>query len=377
MTATQTEKRGAVQPDTEPTPGPVLEVKDLRVVFTRHGRQIHAVNGLNYRLHAGQTLAIIGESGSGKSVGVRSLMGLLPPSARVTGSVQLNGQELVGLSEKEFRSVRGREIAMVFQDPATSLNPTMNIGSQIVEAIRLHAPMRKKEAEAKAVELLKLVRLPSPETRVSQFPHQLSGGMRQRVVIAIALASDPKVLIADEATTALDVTTQAQIMELLVDIQERLGTAVIMISHDIGLAANYAHDVMVMYAGKVVEHAETKALFSNVQMPYTKALLGAVPQLTTKPHSKLTVIGGHPPDLSNLPSGCPFAPRCPRATDICVEEEPRLVEHAKRHRYACWHPVNGQALEAGGTKELLEVDAHEPLERDGDHRSDEQRGSTA
>lgn len=332
----------------EPEHGPVLTVENLHVMFSRHGRQVHAVNGLNYRLHAGQTLAIIGESGSGKSVGVRSLMGLLPPSARVTGSVQLNGQELVGLGEKALQSIRGREIAMIFQDPAASLNPTMNIGSQIIEAIRLHAPMKKNEAEQKAIDLLKLVRLPSPETRVAQFPHQLSGGMRQRVVIAIALASDPKVLIADEATTALDVTTQAQIMELLVDIQRRLGTAVIMISHDIALAANYAHVVMVMYAGKAVEHAETKTLFSRVQMPYTKALLGAVPQLTTEPHSQLTVIGGHPPDLSNLPPGCPFAARCPRASEVCTEEEPKLIEHESRHSYACWHPVNGESLYADG-----------------------------
>ncbi|WP_328821707.1 ABC transporter ATP-binding protein [Nesterenkonia haasae] len=338
---------------------PILTVENLRVVFSKHGREVQAVNGLNYQLSSGRTLAIIGESGSGKSVGVRSLMGLLPPSAKVTGSVRLNGRELVGLSEKALMSVRGKEIAMIFQDPAASLNPTMNVGSQIMEAIRLHNPMKKREAEVKAIELLKLVRLPSPETRIRQYPHQLSGGMRQRIVIAIALASDPKVLIADEATTALDVTTQAQIMELLVDIQERLGTAVIMISHDIGLAANYAHDVMVMYAGKVVEHANTKSLFSNVQMPYTKALLGAVPQLTTIPHSRLTVIGGHPPDLSNLPTGCPFAPRCPRATNVCTAEEPPLERQNDQHSYACWHPVGGQPLEAAGTADVLKVDAQD------------------
>lgn len=196
MTALQDETRSDVLTQEQPGTEPVLTVEDLRVVFSRHGRQVHAVNGLNYQLTPGRTLAIIGESGSGKSVGVRSLMGLLPPSARVTGSVKLNGRELVGLNEKAMRSVRGREIAMIFQDPAASLNPTMSIGSQITEAIRLHDPMGKKEAEQKAIELLKLVRLPSPETRISQYPHQLSGGMRQRVVIAIALASDPKVLIS-------------------------------------------------------------------------------------------------------------------------------------------------------------------------------------
>lgn len=362
MSAIQAERSHGVQDGSAPEDEPVLIVEDLRVVFSKHGRQVQAVNGLNYQLTAGRTLAIIGESGSGKSVGVRSLMGLLPPSAKVTGSVRLNGRELVGLSDKALQSVRGREIAMIFQDPAASLNPTMNVGSQITEAIRLHSPIKKKDAELRAIELLRLVRLPSPETRIGQYPHQLSGGMRQRVVIAIALASDPKVLIADEATTALDVTTQAQIMELLVDIQERLGTAVIMISHDIGLAANYAHDVMVMYAGKVVEHAHTRALFSNVQMPYTKALLGAVPQLTTIPHSKLTVIGGHPPDLSALPGGCAFAPRCPRATDLCKEQEPQLLEHEDKHRYACWHPVGGQQLETAGTAELLAADAKEVAE---------------
>lgn len=374
MTALQDETRSDVLTQEQPGTEPVLTVEDLRVVFSRHGRQVHAVNGLNYQLTPGRTLAIIGESGSGKSVGVRSLMGLLPPSARVTGSVKLNGRELVGLNEKAMRSVRGREIAMIFQDPAASLNPTMSIGSQITEAIRLHDPMGKKEAEQKAIELLKLVRLPSPETRISQYPHQLSGGMRQRVVIAIALASDPKVLIADEATTALDVTTQAQIMELLIDIQERLGTAVIMISHDIGLAANYAHDVMVMYAGKVVEHAETKALFTNVKMPYTKALLGAVPQLSTVPHSKLTVIGGHPPDLSNLPPGCPFAPRCPRATDLCLDQEPSLIEHLPRHRYACWHPVDGQGLDPEGARPLGPADAlQEPAHEDSSSATDERK----
>lgn len=341
---------------------PVLKVEDLRVAFSRHGHTVNAVNGLNYELHAGKTLAIIGESGSGKSVSVRSLMRLLPPSAEITGSAKLDGVELVGISEKKLRAIRGQEIAMIFQDPAASLNPTMSVGDQIIEAVRMHKAMKRTVAIEKALELLRLVRLPSPEKRLKQYPHQLSGGMRQRVVIAIALAQDPKVLIADEATTALDVTTQAQIMELLVDIQNRLGTAVIMISHDIGLAANYAHDVMVMYAGKAVEHAETKTLFGNVRMPYTKALLGAIPQLTTEPHSKLTVIGGHPPDLSNLPPGCSFAPRCPLATEICVEEAPKLLEHEPDHSYACWNPVNGKPLETKGTEELLEADAREAAE---------------
>ena len=346
----------------------VLEVDDLRVTFSRAGRRIHAVNGLSYRLHAGRMLAIIGESGSGKSVSVRALMGLLPPSAFVAGSARLAGTELVGMSEKEMRRIRGDEIAMVFQDPARSLNPTMSVGAQITEAIRTKSTIDRKAAAARAVELLKLVRLPAAERRFHEYPHQLSGGMRQRVMIAIALASNPKVLIADEATTALDVTTQAQIMELLVDLQDRLGTAVIMISHDLGLAASYADEVLVMYGGRAVEYAATDTLFRNVRMPYTKALLGAIPQLTTPPHSMLTVIGGHPPDLSALPPGCAFAPRCPRATARCAERPP-LDEHEPGHRYACWHPVMpGVELEtpAGGVPpEDSELDDAEQLHTEG------------
>lgn len=324
----------------EPETDPVLTVRDLHVTFSRHGRVVHAVNGLNYQVRAGQTLAIIGESGSGKSVSVRALMSLLPPSARVEGSAVLGGTELVGLDERSMRSVRGREIAMVFQDPASSLNPTMSIGNQVIEAVRMHTPISRRAAADKAIELLTLVRLPSPEKRLKQYPHQLSGGMRQRVVIAIALACDPRLLIADEATTALDVTTQAQIMELLTDLQERLGMAVILISHDLALAACYAHEVLVMYAGRTAEHAETRALFSNVRMPYTQALLGAIPQLSAAPHTELTVVGGHPPDLGSLPEGCAFRPRCPHGTDRCLVEPP-LEEHEPGHSYACWHPVAG------------------------------------
>jgi oligopeptide/dipeptide ABC transporter ATP-binding protein len=331
---------------------PILKVEDLRVTFSRHGRVVHAVNGLSYQVHPGRTLAIIGESGSGKSVSVRALMGLLPPSARIEGSAQLDGTELVGLDEKSWRAVRGEQIAMVFQDPASSLNPTMSIGAQLIEAIRMHSPIKRREAADRAVELLSLVRMPSPEKRLKQYPHQLSGGMRQRVVIAIALSSDPKLLIADEATTALDVTTQAQIMELLADIQERLGMAVIMISHDLGLAACYAHQVLVMYAGKAVEHAQTRQLFSNVRMPYTKALLEAIPQLSTPAHAQLTVVGGHPPDLASLPEGCAFRPRCPNASERCGAE-PLLTEHEPQHSYACWHPVARAGELAGTTKEAL------------------------
>lgn len=333
----------------------VLTVEDLRVTFVRGGREIQAVGGMSYTVRAGRMLAIIGESGSGKSVSVRALMGLLPPSAHVSGSATLGDVELIGRSEREMREIRGNDISMVFQDPARSLNPTMSVGAQIVEAVRAHVRVSRRQAQDRAIELLKLVRLPAPERRFHEYPHQLSGGMRQRVMIAIALAADPKVLIADEATTALDVTTQAQIMELIVDLQRRLGTAVVMISHDLGLAASYADEVLVMYAGRVVEKAASAELFGNVRMPYTAALLGAIPQLTTPSHAELTVIGGQPPDLGDLPEGCAFRDRCPRATEKCVERPP-LAEHEPGHAYACWHPV---ATTAGGIAAALYEDTSE------------------
>jgi oligopeptide/dipeptide ABC transporter ATP-binding protein len=317
---------------------PLLEVQDLRVRFSRAGRHVHAVNGLSYRLEPGRMLAIIGESGSGKSVSSRALMGLLPSTAAVTGSARFAGTELVGMPEAQMRRRRGADIAMVFQDPARSLNPTMRIGTQVVEAVRAHSDMDRHTARRRAVELLSLVRLPVPEQRFAEYPHQLSGGMRQRVMIAIALAGEPRLLIADEATTALDVTTQAQIMELLVELQHRLGMAVIMISHDLGLAASYAQDVLVMYAGRGVEHASAETLFAHVRMPYTRALLGAIPLLERESHALLPVVPGQPPDLSALPVGCPFAPRCEFADEECGENPP-FAEQEPGHRWACWHPV--------------------------------------
>jgi oligopeptide/dipeptide ABC transporter ATP-binding protein len=325
----------------------LLEVEDLRVAFAVGGREVRAVDGVTYKVDAGRTLAIIGESGSGKTVGCRAIMGLLPVGTQVSGSARLRGTELIGLSDGQLRKHRGSDMAMVFQDPARSLNPTMRVGKQITEAIRTHRRVSKADARDQAIELLRLVRIPAADRRFSEYPHQLSGGMRQRVVIAMALACRPKLLIADEATTALDVTTQAQIMELLLELQQELDMALIMISHDLGLAASYADEVVVMYAGKVVEQAPSKRLFGTggtVRMRYTRALLDAIPHLERPAHADLPVVTGRPPDPTMLPVGCSFAPRCPSAADDCTAKAPALAEHAPGHRWACWHPCeNGGA----------------------------------
>jgi oligopeptide/dipeptide ABC transporter ATP-binding protein len=325
----------------------LLEVEDLRVAFAAGGREIRAVDGVSYNVEAGSALAIIGESGSGKTVGCRAIMGLLPAGSEISGSARLRGTELIGLSDSQLRKHRGSEMAMVFQDPARSLNPTMRVGNQITEAIRTHRKVSKSAARDQAIELLRLVRIPAAERRFHEYPHQLSGGMRQRVVIAMALACRPKLLIADEATTALDVTTQAQIMELLLELQQELDMALIFISHDLGLAASYADEVVVMYAGKIVEQAPAKRLFGaggTVKMRYTRALLDAIPHLERPAHADLPVVSGRPPDPSMLPVGCSFAPRCPSAADDCTAKAPALTEHAPGHRWACWHPC-----ENGGT----------------------------
>jgi oligopeptide/dipeptide ABC transporter ATP-binding protein len=268
-------------------------------------------------------------------------MGLLPFNTAIGGSARLRGSELIGLTDAQLRKHRGQDMAMVFQDPARSLNPTMRVGVQITEAIRTHRKVDRGEAHTQAVELLRLVRIPAPERRFHEYPHQLSGGMRQRVMIAISLACRPKLLIADEATTALDVTTQAQIMELLLELQAELGMALILISHDLGLAASYADEVIVMYAGKIVEQAQAKRLFGvggSVKMRYTRALLDAIPHIERAAHTQLPVVSGRPPDPTALPPGCSFAPRCASAADDCLTKAPALTEHAPGHRWACWHP---------------------------------------
>jgi oligopeptide/dipeptide ABC transporter ATP-binding protein len=325
----------------------LLEVDDLRVAFAVGGREVRAVDGVSYRVEPGKTLAIIGESGSGKTVGCRAIMGLLPTGTMISGSARLRGSELIGLSDAQLRKHRGSDLAMVFQDPARSLNPTMRIGSQITEAIRTHRKMSKSQARDEAVELLRLVRIPAPDRRFHEYPHQLSGGMRQRVMIAIALACRPRLLIADEATTALDVTTQAQIMELMLELQAELGMSLVFISHDLGLAASYADEVVVMYAGKIVEQAPAGKLFGTggtVRMRYTRALLDAIPHIERAAHTELPVVTGRPPDPTDMPPGCSFAPRCAHAADDCLAKAPALAEHSPGHSWACWHPCeNGVA----------------------------------
>ena len=325
-------------PEARTDSSPLLDVSDLHVTF--HGRRgrVYAVQGISFSIGRGQTLAIIGESGSGKTVSALAVMGLLPDSAHVSGSIRFKGEQLVGRSEHDLRAYRGRNVAMVFQNPERSLNPTMRVGTQITEVVRCHLLLDREQAHERAVELLRMVRVPAPERRFHEYPHQLSGGMRQRVVIAIALACGPDVLIADEATTALDVTTQAQIMDLLLDLQSQTGTALVMISHDLGLAASYAEDIIVMYAGQVVERAPAGELFGDVRMPYTQALLDAMPRIELEPHVLLPVVGGRPPDLSAIPLGCPFAPRCPGVQQDCREQPPRLAEHEPGRWWACWHP---------------------------------------
>jgi oligopeptide/dipeptide ABC transporter ATP-binding protein len=330
------------------TSAPLLEVENLRVGFAVDGREIRAVDGVSFCLEPGATLAIIGESGSGKTVSCRAIMGLLPAGAVVTGSARLRGAELIGLSDRQLRQHRGADIAMVFQDPSRSLNPTMRVGTQVAEAVRAHRAITRKEARDQAIEMLRRVRIPLPAQRYYEYPHQLSGGMRQRVMIAMALACRPRLLIADEATTALDVTTQAQIMELLLDLQAELDMALIMISHDLGLAASYASEIVVMYAGKIVEQAPAARLLGGhgtVRMRYTRALLDAIPHLERPAHAVLPVVSGRPPDPAALPPGCAFAPRCGSAEDDCLTTAPKLAEPVPGHRWACWHPC-----ENGGTR---------------------------
>ncbi len=321
---------------------PVLDIENLSTHIKLTSSVVQAVGNIDMRVEAGETLGIVGESGCGKSMTGLSIMGLLPPGGSIVGgSIKLDGRELVGLKQEDMRQVRGNEIAMIFQDPLTSLDPTKTIGYQVAEPVRLHRGVSKSAATDRAVEVLSLVGLPKPKERLEDYPHQLSGGLRQRVMIAMALANEPKLLIADEPTTALDVTIQAQILALLRDLKERLGMAMLLITHDMGVIAGHADRVNVMYAGRVVETAEVRQLFNEMHHPYTQALLASIPQLDQDANKALHAIAGLPPDLSHPPDGCRFAARCTRATDKCRSEEPSLSGKTYEHRFSCWHPVDG------------------------------------
>jgi len=314
-------------------------VRDLSVRFDTDDGTVHAVDGLSFTLDEGQVLGVVGESGCGKSVSVMALLRLLPPTAHVTGSAEFDAVDLLSAPLSHVRRVRGREIAFVFQEPMTSLNPAFRVGNQIGEVLRRHLGLSRGDARRRAVELLDLVRIPAPDRRVDEYPHQLSGGMRQRVMIAMALACDPKVLIADEPTTALDVTIQSGILDLLRDIRERLGTSIILITHNLGVVADIADRVIVMYAGRKAEEAPVHELFARPEHPYTIGLLGAVPRPGgADKQGRLQEIPGRVPSLAQLPSACAFAPRCPRADDLSRSQVPDLREVRQDHLVACFHP---------------------------------------
>jgi oligopeptide/dipeptide ABC transporter ATP-binding protein len=328
--------------------GRLLEVTDLRTGFRTPGGLVRAVDGVSLTLDRGRTLGIVGESGSGKSVLTRSIMGLLPKRNVVReGRVVYDGQDLTALGPKAQRTLWGAEMSMVFQDPMTALNPVLRIGNQITEGLRHHLGVDRRTANQNAVALLRSVGIPEPERRLSQYPHELSGGMRQRVMIAVALACGPKLLFADEPTTALDVTVQAQILNLLARQQRERNMAMILVTHDLGVVAGRADEVAVMYAGQIVEKAPTATLFRNVRMPYTEALLRSIPRLDEPRHARLQAIPGRPPQLVDPPSGCRFAPRCPYAQAQCHIETPPLVESEPGHEYRCWFPVGSGATPGG------------------------------
>ncbi len=322
----------------------VLTIEGLKTHFFTRDGVVRAVDGVSYELRRGETLGVVGESGCGKSITALSVMRLVPspPGRIVAGSIRLDGVDLLTLSESRMRQIRGNEISMIFQEPMTSLNPVLKIGRQLTETIRLHQGLSKRDALARAVEMLRLVHIPEAERRVQQYPFELSGGMRQRVMIAMALSCNPKVLIADEATTALDVTIQAQILNLMLELRQKLGTAIIMITHDLGVVAETAQRVVVMYAGKVVEEAPVRELFRRPLHPYTKGLLGSIPRLPTPSaprldaRQRLSEIPGMVPALRDMPPGCRFAPRCPYAVDRCRREEPPLAPKVPNHLTACW-----------------------------------------
>ncbi len=317
----------------------LLEVNDLHTSFFTPAGEVRAVNGISFNLDHGKVLGIVGESGSGKSVTAYSIMQILANTGKiVSGSIKLNGQELVGAGEKVMKTVRGNKVSIIFQDPMTSLNPTYTIGRQLIEAITLHTNRNKKQAWDRAVEMLRLVNVNEPERRMKQYPHEFSGGMRQRVMIAMALACEPDILIADEPTTALDVTIQAQILDLMKSLQEELGMAIIMITHDLGVVAQLCDEVIVMYAGSICEQGTAEEIFYNPKHEYTKGLMRSIPTADTA-GTKLQPIAGTPIDLLNMPAGCPFAPRCDNAMKICLRERCQRMLINSDHAAACWMNV--------------------------------------
>ncbi|MBV8088623.1 MAG: ABC transporter ATP-binding protein [Alphaproteobacteria bacterium] len=336
-------EHGRAEPGSAPAET-VLEIEDLQTHFFTAGGVVRAVDGVSYNVNSGETLGVVGESGCGKSVSALSVLRLVadPPGRIVGGAIRFAGTNLLDLTEPEMEEIRGNDISMIFQEPMTSLNPLLTVGRQISEAIALHRGLSQREAMQEAVEMLRRVHIPEPERRVHAYPHQLSGGMRQRVMIAMAVSCDPKVLIADEPTTALDVTIQAQILELMRELQDRLGTAIILITHDMGVVAENADRVVVMYAGRKVEEASVGELFERPLHPYTKGLLGSIPNLEAAAHTKagrarLTEIKGMVPSLADLPQGCTFAPRCSFASDECHAAYPPLEQHRPGHWASCWH----------------------------------------
>ena len=320
---------------------PILEVNDLRTYFYTRDGVVRSVDGVSFSVSEGETLAIVGESGCGKSVTSLSILRLIasPPGKIVSGSIRFHGEDLLGLSDEQMRDIRGDKISMIFQEPMTSLNPVLTIGRQIGEVLELHRQCTKEEVRTRILELLKMVNIPEPESRIDEYPHQLSGGMRQRIMIAMALACDPEILIADEPTTALDVTIQAQILNLMRELRDRTRAAIILITHDLGVVAEMAQRVVVMYAGRKVEEANVMDLFENPMHPYTLGLLNSMPRLDDAASKRLVEIPGMVPSMRTEIIGCAFAPRCSSATERCSQESPVLKDYGDQHWVACWNPV--------------------------------------
>lgn len=331
----------------------LLSVKELNTSFFTSAGEVKAVNGVSFDLDKEKVLGIVGESGSGKSVTAYSILQILtPPGEIVSGSIKFKGEELVGCKPEVINKIRGNSISIIFQDPMTSLNPTYTIGNQLIEAIMLHTDRNKKQAIDRAIEMLELVGMNEPKKRLNQYPHEFSGGMRQRVMIAMALACEPDILIADEPTTALDVTIQAQILELMKDLQKQLGMAIIMITHDLGVVADMCDEIVVMYAGEICERGTADEIFYNPQHEYTKGLLKSLPSTTDR--ERLIPIGGNPVDLLNMPDGCPFAPRCDKAMKVCLKNKPMEIEINDSHISSCWQNVKEAVDNKTFTKEKVE-----------------------